>query len=114
METYPSGPPASYVFTGAIQFKTLISAFENGVEQRRKKWGQGKPSFSLIYDVLTSSEMDILYDFYVARSGSYEAFYFVNPVDSQTYTVRFVDDELSYDMFSVALYKTGLKLVGVF
>ncbi len=113
METFPASPPPSYVFTEKIGFKTLVSDFANGAEQRRNKWGQGKRSFTLTYDVLTAAETNTLYNFYVARKGPFEAFSFVNPMDSQTYTVRFVDDEMSYDEFDIQLRRTGVKLIQV-
>ncbi len=114
METYPTSPTIQFVFTQKMGFKTLISNFENGYEQRRKKWAHGKHSFSVKYDTLTLAEVDTLYDFYVARNGSHEAFYFANPVDTVTYTVRFADDEMSLDVFTLNLSRTGLNLIEVF
>ena len=114
METYPTSPVIQYVFTEKIDFKTLVSAFENGYEQRRRKWAHGKRSFSLKYNVLTYNETDTLYDFYIARNGTYDAFSFVNPNDNQTYTVRFTDDQMSFDHFSQAICSTGLNMVEVF
>jgi hypothetical protein len=197
-ENYPSSPVPQYSFTEEIGFKTLISQFENGTEQRRNKWSRGKRQFTLVYNVLEIAEIEILWDFYVARKGSFESFYFtdlnlitggINVIDvtptnggtgytagdyltvisgdgngivrvdtvgsgiitgmypttnitagtgykvgtgkvtsggtgagatinittiiNNIYTVRFLEDSMSYEMFTLNLTKTGLKFIQV-
>jgi hypothetical protein len=79
MADYPTSPIPQLSFTKEIGFKTLISQFENGAEQRRRKLSQGKRLFTLVYNALTVAEAAILWNFYMARKGSYESFNFIDP-----------------------------------
>jgi uncharacterized protein (TIGR02217 family) len=113
MASFPTTPKAVYSFTKEVEFKTLISQFENGVEQRRNKWSQGKRQFTVLFDLLSPTNMGYLYDFYVARKGSYESFVYIDPITSSSVDCRFVDDKLSFEEFSHDLRRTGLKLIQV-
>jgi hypothetical protein len=113
METFPATPKSAYGYNKTVAFKTLISQFENGAEQRRKKWSQGKLTFTLIWNAITPTNMAILWNFYIARLGSYDAFTFVDPLTTSSYTVRFLDDSMSYEMFTYNLTRSGLKLIQV-
>lgn len=113
MANYPSSPVPQWIYTKGVQFKTLISPFENGAEQRRPKWGQGKVTFSLMYNAITDAEFTTLWDFYVARKGSNESFTFTDPLTSTNYTMRFSDDNMSADEFAYKVLKTGLNLIQV-
>jgi len=112
MADYPTSPVPSYSFGKQVQFKTLISAFENGAEQRRSKWSQGKTLFTLVYKAITFTEVGTLWAFYLARKGVFEAFTYVDPTVT-SYTVRFLEDNLSFDEFSYQLVNTGVKLIQV-
>jgi len=112
MQTYPTSPAPSYSFGKQVQFKTLISAFENGAEQRRPKWSAGKHLFTLTYKVLNLTEVGTLWAFYLARKGSYEAFTYVDPTTT-SYTVRFAEDNLTFEEFSYQLANTGIKLIQI-
>jgi uncharacterized protein (TIGR02217 family) len=114
MQTYPSTPYPSFVFTKSTEFKTLISQFENGCEQRRAKWSKGKHHFVINYNTLSPTELGTLFTFYEARMGSQEAFTFVDPTTQTSYTCRFEDDNLSYDAFALNVRRVGIKLVEVF
>lgn len=58
-------------------------------------------------------DADSIWAFYVARKGAYEAFQWQNPIDGQTYTVRFEQDNLSRTVFWNALFEFGLSLIEV-
>ncbi len=73
---YPTSPVPSYSYTEEIEFRNLISQFENGAEQRRKKWSRGKHVFTLIYKALTQAELISLWDFYLTMNGSFESFWY--------------------------------------
>jgi len=109
--TFPADPKPFYVFSEGIKFKTLISELEGAQEQRRKKWATGRRTFRLEFKVLTTAEIATLFTFYIARAGSFEAFDFVNPNDSVTYQVRFLQDEMTKERFSAALFATGLEMI---
>jgi uncharacterized protein (TIGR02217 family) len=63
-----------YSMVESIEFNTEITMFESGVEQRRKRRANGLRTFSLTYDLLDQSEMDDLWDFFIARAGRFDAF----------------------------------------
>jgi len=64
----------------SIKFKTMIQQFDDmGVEQRKRKWMYPRRDFSLKYKGITRDEIETLYQFYIARYGSYEAFNFFYP-----------------------------------
>ena len=79
MALFPSGPRLKYPLTIESSYRTLVSNFETGEEQRRKLWAFPKRRVQLAYDAITQSDMDELWEFYCARSGAYESFYFYFP-----------------------------------
>jgi len=77
MAVIPSDPAPSYSLEIEPEWRTLVSTFDSGKEQRRQKWTFAKYNVHLVYNVLSpQSEMQALWDFYMARKGSSEAFYF--------------------------------------
>lgn len=82
MAQFPVSPAPQYPYDLSIVWKTIISSFDSAVEQRRQKQTYAKYDVSLIYNVLTESEFQTLWNFYVARKGAYEAFYFYTPETS--------------------------------
>jgi uncharacterized protein (TIGR02217 family) len=114
MATFPTSPQPLKLYRKQIQFSTNIVVFENGVEQRSQTWPTGKQGFTLQYDVLTQAEMQTLWDFYVARGGAYESFYFLDWVSNITYTVRFSNDQLTMEQFFNRIFRGNLELIQVF
>ena len=66
----------------SIHFRTLVTPFESGKEQRRAKWSTPRRSFSLTYNGRRYDRMQELWTFYKNRQGAYDTFYFENPNDS--------------------------------
>ncbi len=64
----------SFVFTPV--WNTLKSKYENGNEQRRQKWLYPKYDVAVQFNALSQVDAKTIYEFYMARKGSYEAFYF--------------------------------------
>jgi len=58
-----------------VQFRTAISTFEQGAEQRRKLWNVPKRSYKLPFAALNETDFWALRDFYIARSGPTDLFY---------------------------------------
>ncbi len=75
MATYPEAPAPVYPLIIEPEFKTLISGFDGGGEQRRQKQLFAKYNVTVQYDALSAADAQTIYDFYMARKGSYEAFY---------------------------------------
>lgn len=71
------------------EFKTLISTFETGNEQRRNKWQFPKFNILVNFNYIIKSDVDLIYNFYMLMKGSYTAFYFFLPY-SQTITGLYV------------------------
>lgn len=113
METYPTSPQPLKTSRRSLEFKTLVTSQDFGVEQRRHIWGE-KYSFNLSYDVLTKADATILWNFYVARAGALEAFNYTDLISKNVYKVRFIDDSLSMQEFQHRLYRTGINLIQVF
>ena len=104
-------PDYSFATTGS--FLTLVSKGESGKERRRSKMSTVKREWKLTFPLLTSSECALIWDFYVARKGAYDAFTWLDPVTSTQYTVRFKDDNLTKDYFQYNQYKLSLEFVEV-
>lgn len=78
MAAYPETPQPTWVHVLTQEYRTLITEFDSGAEQRRAKWLRPKYHLQLTYSALLSSEADALWNFYSARSGALESFsYFV-------------------------------------
>ena len=94
-------------YKASSSWKTLIDEVYSGGEQRRNQWSEPRKKWVLQFNVNAANAEDIL-DFFDARRGRYEAFYWqwqaVHPVkgtnmggDGETYTVRFDDDTLNFE-----------------
>lgn len=94
-----------------VLFRTLITQFESGREQRRAK-GSPRRRWELRFRK-GQLDADALWAFYVARRGAYEPFLWENPVDGQAYLVRFERDNLSRNVLWRAAYEYGLGLIEV-
>lgn len=94
-----------------IRFKTLITQFESGKEQRRSK-GTPRRVWTMKFSRL-KDEGDAIWAFYVARRGAYETFLWTNPIDGVQYTVRFLEDNLSRTDLYHLVYEFGLKFIEV-
>lgn len=76
MQVFPETPAPSYPLVITPEWKTLISPFETGGEQRRSLWLFPKYNVTVKYDGISKANSDILWAFYMARKGAGEAFYF--------------------------------------
>jgi len=77
--TFPASPVPKEPVLITPRFKTLISDFESGGEQRRQKWLYAKYDVQIAFPLLEMSDIQTLWDFYMARKGAYEAFWFFDP-----------------------------------
>lgn len=75
MAVFPSIPEPFHPRTGRIQFKTIMSKFDDlGEEKRKKKWLYPRRLMTLTFNYLSTSHARILWAFFIARGGSFEAF----------------------------------------
>lgn len=78
MEIFDERP--GFVYLEDIEHSTLINEAESGKEKRRNKWPDGcaKRTFKLTYKAITQSRYGSIVQFFSARSGMKEAFYWEN------------------------------------
>lgn len=76
MARYPTVPIPQYPLSITQRHRNIITTFDGGTEQRRRK------SLFPVYDVLVSynalspDEIDVLWAFYTEMAGTYREFYF--------------------------------------
>jgi len=88
MAAFPNSPVPSYEQVVKQKYRTLISIFDSGNEQRRAKWTSNRYDITLQYNALTSTQADTIWDFFKSRQGSYEAFvYFVGEAEDKSYSL---------------------------
>ena len=110
-------PNPSKPITDGIQFSTIITAFDSGVEQRRKK-GAPRRTWEFNYVALLGTAYQTIADFFLNRGGPLESFQWVHPLSNLQYTVRFNMDSLSGEYFEHTpnkgpVYKLAIKLIEV-
>ena len=118
--TPPTPPPdvfptlslnPSYVLTEGYQSQTLVTTGDSGVERRRAKFSVPKRTFGLRYNVLSTTDADLLWAFYVSMNGRHKAFQWTHPLTAVAIAVRFVDDHLTRELWEHTIYRVGLQLV---
>jgi len=77
MAEYPVLPRGIDPVIVTPNWKTITSNADSSKEQRRQKWSFPKYDVQIKYGTITPrSSMQIIWDFYMARKGSAEAFYY--------------------------------------
>jgi len=76
MEIFPVDPHPQRSIRYSTQFMTIVSTTESGIEQRSRKWGQGRYSWQVVYETLLKDQIEKLWWFYQDRCGAYEEFLF--------------------------------------
>lgn len=100
-------------------FQTLISQFENGVEQRRAKRANPIYSWDLVFKNRQAADLSTLWTLFIAKLGPLTAFTWTDPdPNSPTYNtqfnVRFKDDStFIYQVNAYNLYDITFTIVQV-
>ena len=110
MATFSYNP--SYIYEEEITYRTQIIVMEDGTEVRNS-YGTPRRIFTLNYDRVTETIKDNIIAFFTARTGRYEAFDWVNPNDSVTYSVRFINEALEVEEIANEIWNIGLKFIEV-
>ncbi len=103
-----------YVLDESLEYKTLVSSFENGSEQRRRSWKTPRHKWTLRFNNRAASEVEAIKTFFMNTAGAYASFTWTNPNDNTEYTVRFVQDTLHYILKNYNLYDLSFDLIEVF
>ncbi len=102
-----------FVYEENIRFKTLVSEFENGYEQRRSKWAAPLRVFHLTYRNRSSSDLGTLKTLFTTKMGMATPFTWTNPNDSVEYSVRFQEDSFNFQNKAYGIYDVEFTLVQV-
>jgi hypothetical protein len=133
--------PIRYTLTHEIIYDNYIANLGDGYEQRINKntmWThadgegnaplsyKGRNKFTLTFrrmphiNATSTSYANMLWAFYKARLGSFEAFYFYNPFENYTrsgttgkYLVRFMENNLSRELYVLRMFNAGLAIIEV-
>lgn len=111
METFPLTP--DFPVTEAQKYNTLVSTYDNGVEQRRSKWATPLREFTLTFKNRELADYTALVAFYQSMLGSATVFTFTNPNDTTGYNVRFKEDSLKLSLTSYQRYTFEIVLIEV-
>ena len=103
----PARPFSENIKTNSLKFEA-----DSGHQQLRRK-GANKRQFELTYPVLTKSQSDTLFDFFLAKTTTIP-FLWIHPITKQQYTVVFTNDLLTRENFARGpqgeLYKMSMKI----
>jgi phage-related protein len=102
-----------YTLPETIKYATLVSEFENNVEQRRTKVANPIRMWELTFNNRTKSEVDTVKTFIGTKSGRYSTFTWTNPNDSTEYTVRLGDDAFQCELVAYQVFNYKLTFVEV-
>ena len=102
-----------FVLDETVSFKTIVSEFENGTEQRRRKWANPLRKWSLKFHNKTQSELNAIKSFFTSKYGASNQFTWTNPNDAVEYVVRFSEDNFKYALKSFGVYDVEFDLTEV-
>ncbi len=101
-------------FEVSVNFDDVaITLYPNGLEQRVGGVTVSRRQFKLSFPVLSTAELDDLWNFYISRHGTLYPLVFNSPHDGQRYLVRFSNKTLSRTIFAYFLESTGINLIEV-
>lgn len=69
-----------------LKFNVIKTEFENKKKQFALKSAAPEQNWSLKWESLDEDDINNIFNFYVARSGTYEAFYWLHPYEKTTLT----------------------------
>jgi len=102
-----------FLIDEAVEYKTLVSEFENGAEQRRRKWQNPLSKWTLRFNNRTLSEMQAVRNFFKSKFGALMSFTWTNPNDAVEYTVRFVEDSFQFSRKAYGVYDFEFEFIEV-
>jgi uncharacterized protein (TIGR02217 family) len=102
-----------FVFDQTPQYKTLVSNFENGAEQRRAKRSGAITEYKLVYKNRSQADLDTITTLFNAKKGALTSFTWTHPISGATVTVRFKEDSLTYSCSSYLIYDFEFTLISI-
>ncbi|MCK4248667.1 MAG: hypothetical protein KAX15_02700 [Candidatus Omnitrophica bacterium] len=101
---YPAIPTLMFPVEMTSLFEVSELSYCAGSEQRILTQDEERRAIKLKYRFLSDTEKDLVYGFFVSRKGRTETFYWINPINSLAYIVRFAEDVLNIEYFNYKLY----------
>ena len=117
-DAFPSNSAASpyidcdYPHAATIEFGTTISTSFSGKEKRSARVGARK-IFALRFEQLTHADGDVLWNHYLAQSGTLSSFNYKDYNSGETVTVRYQNESLSRESFIYDAERVGISLIEV-
>jgi len=102
-----------FVFEQTPKYKTIISDFENGAEQRRAKRSTAITEYRLVYKNRSSANMGTITTLFSTKLGALTAFTWTHPINAATLTVRFKEDSFTYSNKSYGVYDFEFTLISI-
>lgn len=102
-----------FAFAKKTNYDTIISEFENGIEQRRPRRTNKIREWNLQFRNRPASEVATIQTLFDANKGAYSSFTWLNPQDAATYTVRFKEDSFEHRNHAPGFYDFDFTLVEV-
>jgi len=85
-------------------FETLDIPYVDGSEQSLIHIDEPRREIVLKLKNATKDDRDSIYNFFVARKGKVETFYWINPRTKLIHIVRFKEDSFNIEYFAYKLY----------
>jgi hypothetical protein len=117
---FPSFPSRSITIRRVSRFSTKVQTSASGRELRASWQSRPRHEYQITFDALVTdgggrAQPQALAEFYARMRGSFGLFRFKDPLDGQTRTCRFADDDLEMERFTLRHWKTaGIKIIEVF
>lgn len=102
-----------FIFEESLEYKTMVSEFENGIEQRRRKWSKPQKKWLLRFSNKSKQDMQAVRDFFKSKYGAFYPFVWENPNDGIAYTVRFDKDSFKFNLKAYEVYDFELEFIEV-
>lgn len=115
---FPTLPGTKMEVKRRPRWKTTVHTSRSGREQRIGWWNTTLYEFELHIEVLrqgspygSNVEAATLSDFYNARQGAFDTFFFTDPLDGTTRTVRFKEDQLEFERIVKGVWRVAKVLL---
>lgn len=108
MVNFPTLPGVRRNIERNLAKPEIKSKFEGNYAQTRPIFTRATYDFRIEYAALTITQIEVLEQFFIDNKGG--PFNWLNPQDSKTYVVRFVEDKLSSKQITKELYTVSILL----
>ena len=98
-----------FVFTQSFEHDTIITSDQIGPEYRRYRRTEPIGSFTLNFNMSSKALAASIVAFYVDRGGPFKSFNWANPVDGNSYVVRFAENAIKREEIAEDLINLTVK-----